>query len=318
MVTCICSLGDRLAASGSDDHTVRLWDWRAKTCLHELVEHMGPVSGLCALGSEKLVTGSSDTTLCVWSAGTGKCLHSLVGHKGAIFNVHHLNGDQVVSSASDNTLCVWNAATGMLVNAIHMGTSFSSGAPNLLAPIFFCGRTYIAVGMNSGAVHCLELLDPMSSVQDSVICPPSRWAPVNKFLAALERQHVQDPATQSTQLLVGGGGSSNGVSNLVNSGLGQGNGGYVAATNSSPLLVAPSPTGARQDIHLAAGQVLYRSDIANPVTVYAGALRVYTFFVEADSKWVDYVVYSYELNAQEAADLGLTEKKFGWYHKELL
>ena len=64
----------RLLASGSEDHCVRLWDVDASTCTAVLSEHTSYVACLADLGGGRLLSGSRDRSLRVWNTSTGACL----------------------------------------------------------------------------------------------------------------------------------------------------------------------------------------------------------------------------------------------------
>jgi WD40 repeat protein len=56
-----------LLASGSVDHTVRLWDWEAGACAHVLRGHTKDVRALCATSDGLLFTASDDMSVREWS-----------------------------------------------------------------------------------------------------------------------------------------------------------------------------------------------------------------------------------------------------------
>ena len=65
-------------ASGSDDHTVRLWDASTGKCLQTLKGHGGWVNSVAfSPNGQQLASGSNDRTVRLWDASTGKCLRTL-------------------------------------------------------------------------------------------------------------------------------------------------------------------------------------------------------------------------------------------------
>ena len=114
------SANGRIAASGSDDRTVRVWDAKTGQALHTL-EHLGAVTSV-ALSADgcTLVSGSRDHTVRLWDTQTGRALCTLQGHE------HHVtcvamsaNGKTVISCSNDKTVRVWNADTGQDLHTLH-------------------------------------------------------------------------------------------------------------------------------------------------------------------------------------------------------
>jgi len=68
----------RVAASGSTDRTVRLWDAQTGRCLHVLVGHTAWVKALAFSPDGRLLaSGSYDKTVKVWNVADGRLLHTL-------------------------------------------------------------------------------------------------------------------------------------------------------------------------------------------------------------------------------------------------
>jgi WD40 repeat protein len=65
-------------ASGSDDHTVLIWNAVSGTIEHTLESHTSPVHSV-AFSSDglRVISGSSDHTLRIWDADTGAIQHVL-------------------------------------------------------------------------------------------------------------------------------------------------------------------------------------------------------------------------------------------------
>ena len=70
------------------DSTIRLWDWKAQTCLKTFKGHVNNkfsvTAALSRVGSERLVVGASeDSKIYVWSLQGKQVLQTLSGHDGA-------------------------------------------------------------------------------------------------------------------------------------------------------------------------------------------------------------------------------------------
>jgi len=96
-----------LLASASFDHTTRVWDARAGTCLYTLKGHTEPVYSVdFSPNGLYLASGSFDRALLLWSMANGQLVQSHHGG-GGIFEVcWNKRGDKIAACYSDNTLNV--------------------------------------------------------------------------------------------------------------------------------------------------------------------------------------------------------------------
>uniref|UniRef100_A0A060T7H3 ARAD1B23892p n=1 Tax=Blastobotrys adeninivorans TaxID=409370 RepID=A0A060T7H3_BLAAD len=118
----------QLLCSGSDDHTVRIWNGKASVPVHTLVGHSGPVLAtrwLMAPDSLSQVldpearrpaivaSASIDGTIRVWDAYSGQCLNLLNAHKSPIFFCElSPNGKYIASAAVDGVVMIWDFSKG--------------------------------------------------------------------------------------------------------------------------------------------------------------------------------------------------------------
>lgn len=104
-----------LVATASEDHTVRLWDWR-KGRQQLKLQHGGWVEAL-ALSPDgtKLASSSLDETVRLWDVQTGREIHRLAGH-GQFGGRRSLgftpDGTRLLSWGDDFDLRVWDVETG--------------------------------------------------------------------------------------------------------------------------------------------------------------------------------------------------------------
>ena len=149
------------AASGSADHTLRLWALPAPgsgggcgavTAARRVLRgHRGAVRAVAAAGP-RLVSASADGTLRVWAAGSGACLRwiSVLGGGGTgpadpvVGAVRCLAvwGGQVLGGCSDGAVRAWDVET--LEEAADGPAGVSGGGP---------GRAMVA-DAEAGAVWC--------------------------------------------------------------------------------------------------------------------------------------------------------------------
>ncbi len=107
------SADGRVALSGSDDHTVRLWDTETGQELRRLEGHTGPVSCV-ALSSDgrRALSGGSDGTVRLWDTETGQELKRLEGHEGGVIGVALSSDGRCALSGSDGgTVRLWDTET---------------------------------------------------------------------------------------------------------------------------------------------------------------------------------------------------------------
>jgi WD40 repeat protein/DNA-directed RNA polymerase subunit RPC12/RpoP len=112
----------RLAVSGSDDRTVRVWDLSTGVCVATLEGHTGWVRCVAVTSDGRLaVSGSDDRTVRVWDIQTGRCDVVLEGHTGWVRGVAvSAEGGLAVSGSDDRTVRVWDIQTGRC-NAVLEG-----------------------------------------------------------------------------------------------------------------------------------------------------------------------------------------------------
>jgi WD40 repeat protein/serine/threonine protein kinase len=100
--------------SGSQDHTLIIWDVQTGREVRTLKGHTDLVHGAAfSPDGKRIVSGSIDRTLKVWDAETGHNILSLNGHAGPVAGVAFSpDGKWIVSGSGDKTLKLWDAETG--------------------------------------------------------------------------------------------------------------------------------------------------------------------------------------------------------------
>lgn len=82
VVTCL-QFNDEKIITGSDDHTITVYDSQTGLQLHRLEGHDGGVWALQYVGN-LLVSGSTDRTVRVWDVERGVCTHVFAGHTSTV------------------------------------------------------------------------------------------------------------------------------------------------------------------------------------------------------------------------------------------
>ena len=68
-INSLVSLHDGCVASGSDDKTVKIWDWTSFKLKQELTGHTDYVQALAVLSNGDLITSGWDQTIRIWTKG---------------------------------------------------------------------------------------------------------------------------------------------------------------------------------------------------------------------------------------------------------
>lgn len=109
----LISLADGHLVSGSDDHTIRIWDCSTGECKRVLKGHKRSVYSLVQVSDDHLASGSVDKTIRIWDIQTGACKHVLKGHTNNVDELVLLRNGQLASSSNfDHTIRIWDTNTG--------------------------------------------------------------------------------------------------------------------------------------------------------------------------------------------------------------
>lgn len=113
-----------ILASGSDDHTVKLWDLRSGECLKTFCGHNSQIWTVAwSPDGKTIASGSEDHTVKLWDVRTGECLRTLEGHSNWVRSVAFrptLQGKSILASGSDDqTIKLWDIATGECLQTFH-------------------------------------------------------------------------------------------------------------------------------------------------------------------------------------------------------
>ncbi len=128
--TVLLDPSDQWIASGSDDHTVRLWATASGRSLGVLLGHTGSVRGLAVTADGSLMASASDDhTVRLWNMDAigfrgGRRIYR--GHEGYVYDVAFDSSDptgrRVASVAWDATLRQWDAVSGETSRVAELGS----------------------------------------------------------------------------------------------------------------------------------------------------------------------------------------------------
>jgi len=167
------------AISGSDDHTLKVWNLDTGEILHTLVGHTNEVTIVVVTpDGKKAISGSDDCTLIVWSLETGQKLYTLQGHTKEINAlVVTRDGQRVISAASDSTLKVWNLEDGRELHTLRKKKQpqvelrqawqgLQEGMSQLPQTLFDFSLKFIKpVQQNQGEKVALRLLEQINALE---------------------------------------------------------------------------------------------------------------------------------------------------------
>ena len=126
-ITCVCIHPTySVCASGSEDASIRIWDYDSGSFEKTLKGHMGPVTGVQfePTSGKILASCSSDMTAKLWDANNNYvCINTLRGHdhsiSGILFNLP--NTDIILTCSRDQTIKYWDITTGYCEKTLSNG-----------------------------------------------------------------------------------------------------------------------------------------------------------------------------------------------------
>jgi len=125
VISAAVSPDGRYALSGSEDHTLRLWELDTGACLRTFEGHTRPVSSVALSPDGRYaLSGSDDHTLRLWELTTGRCLRTFEGHTNWVDSVAiSPDGRSALSGSDDHTLRLWELATGTCLRTLEGHTN---------------------------------------------------------------------------------------------------------------------------------------------------------------------------------------------------
>ncbi|MCL2115052.1 MAG: DUF4062 domain-containing protein [Methanobrevibacter sp.] len=126
-VDSVCfSHDDRYVVSGSDDKSVRVWDWQTQEEITRLEGHTSRVRSVCFSHDDRyVVSGSDDKSVRVWDLETQEEITRLEGHTSWVSSVCFSHDDRyVVSGSGDMSVRVWDLETQEEITRLGGHTSW--------------------------------------------------------------------------------------------------------------------------------------------------------------------------------------------------
>ncbi|KAL2811993.1 WD40-repeat-containing domain protein [Aspergillus granulosus] len=195
-------------ASGSEDCTIKIWDWELGELEQTLKGHTRAVSGL-DFGGQKgqtlLASCSGDLTIKIWDPSKDYAnTRTLHGHDHSVSAVHFLTptSNLLVSASRDASLRVWDVTTGFCVKTIQANDWLRTVSPSIDGKWLVSGGRDQAVTVwdASTAEPKAALLGHENDIQCCVFAPPSSY----KYMATLAGHKAPPPADSTAEFIATG------------------------------------------------------------------------------------------------------------------
>ncbi len=119
-----------MLASGSADHTVRLWDMATGTLWKTLAGHREAVHSVAfSPDGWILASGGADRVIRLWDVDAETLCHPLKNHQGNVYSVAFSPNGRTLASGGTDGARLWDATTGTCLSTLKLRTG-STGRVN--------------------------------------------------------------------------------------------------------------------------------------------------------------------------------------------
>jgi len=142
-------------ASGSWDHTVRLWDLASGRLIRTLTGLSQGNRVAFSPDGTRLVSGSHNKTVRIWDAVNGKLIRTFTDESGAWSIAFSPDGTRIALGGG-NTVRLWDALSGKLIRTVTAyggGVSSIAFAPDATSIVAAGELGLLVLDSRTGAVH---------------------------------------------------------------------------------------------------------------------------------------------------------------------
>ena len=121
-INCVAlSSNGKFIISGSNDHTIKLWDIFTGKEVQTFKGHKDRVNSISVTTDGKhIISGSDDYTIRVWDISTGEEIRTFKGHNSSVTCVIVCkSNNSLISSSSDKTIKLWDITTGKEIRTLE-------------------------------------------------------------------------------------------------------------------------------------------------------------------------------------------------------
>jgi len=152
------NIGKQYIISGSEDKTIKIWDFSTFKLVTTLEGHTFSVNSV-AVSDKYIISGSNDSTIKIWDISTFELVETLEEHNGGVNYVavssntakfpDNIGKQYIISGSSDDTIKIWNILTFELVTTLENDTEVYSVAIS-------SDNKYIISGLYNGKIKIWE------------------------------------------------------------------------------------------------------------------------------------------------------------------
>jgi len=199
-----------IAATGSSDETIKLFNMDKRIHLGTLLHHQGSVVGLSFFGDKHLFSYSEDGTIAIWNVDNWECLRTLHGHKSAVYTFAvHPSGKLAVSCSKDKTLRSWNLITGKCAYVTSMAdvVDIVVWSPDGSKYIAVCGSHIDIYSFESATlvhdIHCEKRIASVAFLSISIMAVGCEKGIIIVYdLMCFKKLYVYDTGTNRVKAMV--------------------------------------------------------------------------------------------------------------------